>query len=96
MCSNDISGSHLPLWVKLVIIVCALPLLAFPELMNLCQPYSDARLLLWIYPFYVLGSAVLEWRSWPRRPELTWVLIAVELLSHCAMWILVDPSILLP
>ena len=96
MSFDEIPERPMPVWVKLVIIVCVLPLLAFPQLMALCPPHSSAELMLWIYPFYVLLSAVLEWRCWGRRPEPTWVLLAVELLSHGAMWILVDPSILLP
>lgn len=96
MSIDDIPGNPVPVWMKLLIIVCALPVLAFPKLMALCAPHSTAETLLWLYPFYVLLSAVLEWRCWSRRPELTWVLLVVMLLTHGAMWILVDPTIILP
>lgn len=96
MSTDKFPSNPLPLWMKLLIIAAALPLLAFPKLMGLCAPESTAEILLWLYPGCILLYAVLEWRCWAQRPELTWILLVVELLTHGAMWILADPTILLP
>lgn len=96
MSFDQIPENPLPVWMKILIIVAALPVLAFFKLMELCPPHSQAMLFLWLYPFFTLLCAVLEWRAWGRRPELTWILLFVEILTHGAMWILVDPSILMP
>lgn len=96
MSLEDIPENPMPTWVKLVIIACCLPVLAFPWLLNLCPDDSPAETFLWIYPFYVALAGVCAWRSWARRKELTWVVLAVLLLTHAAMWMLVDPTILLP
>lgn len=96
MSLDEIPKLPMPWWVKVLIIVCCVPVLAFPKLMELCPPHSSAETFLWLYPFYVIICAVCAWLCWGRRHELTWVLLALMVLTHGAMWILVDPSILMP
>lgn len=96
MSIDELPENPLPLWMKIVIVACGLPVLAFPALLNRCPEGSTAEIFLWIYPFYTLLACVLAWRCWGRRPELTWVLLLVLLLTHAAMWVLVDPTIVLP
>jgi len=83
------------LCTKIVIILCSLPVLSIPWLLQRC-PENAATTFLCIYPLYVLISACMAWRSIQSRPALTWILLAVMLLTHAAMWLLVDPSIILP
>ena len=84
------------LWIKIIIIVCSLPVCSMPWLLRLCPPEDTAKTFLYIYPLYVLMTAWLAWRNIQLRPAVTWILLAVMLLTHAAMWLLVDPSVILP
>lgn len=86
----------IPAWVKILIIACALPVLALPRLLSLCPRDSAAETFVWLYPAYVLLSAFLAWKVWPERQLLAYILLAVMVLTHAAMYILVDPTIILP
>lgn len=78
-----------PLWVTAVIIICMLPVLAFPSLLSMTGADSVARTFVWFYPFYVLGSGVCAWFCWPQRRDLMWILLVLMIISHAAMWTLV-------
>ncbi len=78
-----------PLWVTVVIIICMLPVLAFPSLLSMTAADSTARTFVWFYPFYVIASGVCAWICWPQRRDVMWILLALMVLSHLAMWILV-------
>ncbi|MCM1067759.1 MAG: hypothetical protein NC418_09340 [Muribaculaceae bacterium] len=80
----------MPIWIKALIIIAALPVLAYPALLAECPAdVADMKPFLWFYPIYVVVSTVCAWAAWRRRPEVTWILIAVMLLTHAAMWTLV-------
>ena len=80
-----------PLVVTVIIVIAMLPVLAFPSMLALSPSDSLHNTMLWIYPFYVLMSGWLAWLSWKDRPYLTWILLAVLILTHISMWILVLP-----
>lgn len=96
MKNDELPQYPMPAWVKVLIIVCALPVLALPWLLSLCPEDSTAETFVWLYPAYVLLSAFLAWKVWPARHLLAYILLAVMLLTHAAMYILVDPTIILP
>lgn len=96
MSIDELPENPMPAWVKILIVVLALPVLAFPWLLSLCPEDSSAETFLWLYPAYVLLSAWLEWKIWPGRAALAYVLMGLMVLTHGAMILLVDPSILLP
>ena len=79
-----------PLWVKLLIIISALPVVMLPVIISSCGAarYEEVKLFIMIYPFYVLASAVMSWISYRQRPEVTMILIVMMLLTHVAMWML--------
>lgn len=82
-----------PLWVTVIIVLTTLPLFTLPRLLDLVPP--DARGILtfvWIYPFYLLLSGWLAWKAWGRRPEVTWILVAVMWLSTIAIHVLAANS----
>ncbi len=74
-----------PLWMKILIIVIALPSLVFPALVPLLPPDSVLRGLTWAYPVYGVADALCAWLCYRQRPELTWILLAVLLLSHASI-----------
>ncbi len=87
------------LWRRMAmtaIAVSCLPLLSFPWLLSLSPDTTEAKTLLYLYPFYVLLTAWCARACYGgERTVLTWILVALLWLSHGAMWLLVDPSILL-
>jgi hypothetical protein len=78
-----------PRWMTAVIIVVLLPVLQFPMLLGSVPDVSMVRTLLWIYPFYCLVAAYLAWQCYPERHALAWILVALMVLSHVAVWIMV-------
>lgn len=78
-----------PRWVVVVAVIAALPATQMPMLLSSCPDVGGARTLLWIYPFYTLLAAWLAVACYPRRPYMTWILLALMLLTHVAMWMLV-------
>lgn len=84
---------RVPVWMLIIIIVAALPVLAFPTMLSLsAADISEYRILVWFYPFYVIVSAWLAWQCYGRRTEMTWILIILMILSHAAMWHLVTSN----
>ena len=43
------------------------------------------------YPVYVLAAGICAWLSYGRRPEVTWIILVLLILTHAAMWLLVNP-----
>ncbi|MDE6702678.1 MAG: hypothetical protein K2K00_03260, partial [Muribaculaceae bacterium] len=78
-----------PAGVTGVIIICMLPVLAFPTMLSMTMPDSPARTFVWFYPFYVIASGVCARICWRQRRDVTWILLALMVLSHLAMWMLV-------
>lgn len=82
-------GNPVPAWMKALIVVLSLPVLAFPMLLAGDASEGLPRLLVWLYPAYVLGSAVCAWICYGRRPEVTWILLGLMVLSHVSIFYLV-------
>lgn len=81
----------MPLWAKILVVVCALPVADLPWLWAGNPETDTARLLLRLYPVFVPLAAVCAWLAWRRSRELTFILLAVLVLSHVAMWLLCYP-----
>lgn len=80
---------RVPAWIVAVIIIAALPVLAFPAMLSVSSAVAGAdRYYLWLYPAYVVASALLAWQCYGRRTEMTWIIIVLMLLTHVAMWVL--------
>lgn len=74
---------RVPWWMILIIILCALPGLAFPFMGRLLSS-GDLTIegLTWFYPVYTLVSALLAWQCYGRRTLLCWIILALLLISH--------------
>ena len=86
---NSARRQKVPAGVTVVIIICMLPVLAFPTMLSMTMPDSLARTFVWFYPFYVIASGVCARICWRQRRDVTWILLALMVLSHLAMWMLV-------
>ncbi|MCH5221935.1 MAG: hypothetical protein J1F05_06415 [Muribaculaceae bacterium] len=78
-----------PLWIKILIIAVSLPVVAFPALLSRCPDSNEAIMLLRFYPLYVVAAAICAFLCWPKRKEVTIILLVLMALTHAAMWVLV-------
>ena len=74
-----------PQWFIIILIAAALPLLAWPSVMAAVPSGDIAGTLAMLFPIYAIVSLYLAYRVFPRRPDLSWILIAILLLSYGAM-----------
>lgn len=80
---------RVPWWMYVVIVLCAMPGLAFPYAAPLMVSSNvDIRWLAWFYPAYVIASAVIAWQCYGRRTYLCWIILALMLVSHAAFFYL--------
>lgn len=79
-----------PWWMWLVITVCALPGLSFPWVAHLIADSNPVvRGLAWLYPAYVVCSALLAWLSWRRSmTAVCWIILALLAVSHLCFYYL--------
>lgn len=80
--------NKMPLWVKVLIVVMMLPLVGFPSLLSGLPEDHTVRLLVWLYPVYVIISGICAWMCWRQRPEITWILLILMLLSNLGVFYL--------
>ena len=78
-----------PHWMVAVIIIVTLPVFQFPMLLASAPDLSSVKALVWAYAFYCIVAAYLAWQCYPQRKALAWVLLALMVMSHLAMWLLV-------
>lgn len=79
-----------PWWLLVIIIICIIPVFSFPAILGMINPADEtAKIMSWFYLFYVFATGYLAWICWPERKAVTWILLAILLLSHVAMWSMV-------
>ena len=77
-----------------LIVLLTLPALSFPWLLGpLPHGQEAARTLTIIYPFYMLLSGWLAWKAYPGRSYVSWILLAVMVLSTLAIFSLATTAI---
>lgn len=89
MSISDIPANPTPWWFKVLVIVCALPVLASPFLLADAPEDGIAHSLVIFYPAYVIVAAICALICYGRRPEVSWILVVLMLLTHAGMWVLV-------
>lgn len=85
------SPRRVPLWMTALIAVDMLPGAALPAMLSAlpAQPDDSVRLFLLLYPLYIIATGIIAWQCYGRRTAMTWILLALMLLTHAAMWVLV-------
>lgn len=81
--SNNIKP---PRWVYWVVFIISTPVFALPWLLP--STPEEHKMLLWIYPLYVIGTAFLVIKCWTQRREMALILLILMVLSHLAVWYL--------
>lgn len=76
----------IPKWLYLVVFIFLVPLFLYPRL--LASTSEEYKVLVWLYPFYVIGIGFLSLKCFAQRREITIILLILMLLSHIAVWYL--------
>ena len=84
-------SSYPPRWFIVVVVVTALPIVAYPLLWKYVNSNviiglnSDLfRLLINLLPIYIGGSAWLSYKVYVERPAVAWMLQALLILCYAA------------
>ncbi len=80
-----------PWWVTAIIILAMTPALVLPLSASDMPDAGTPRYLLWFYPAYVIATGVCAYLTYPSRSYLTWILLVLLLMSHAAMYLLLNP-----
>lgn len=76
--------SNVPWWFIVVLLVMALPMIAWPWVMGAMPENNENGTLVMCFPIYALLSLYLAYRSFSQRPTVAWVLLAVLLIAYVA------------
>ncbi len=79
-----------PWWFALIIIVVALPSMAFiPQASYIVDraEWLGSSLMGWLYPAYVVLSGVCAWMCYPARRTLAWILVALMVITDIALFV---------
>lgn len=80
---------RIPWWVMLLALLLALPGGSTPWLVaNAGQAAAESKVLLWLYPVYLVASAVLACVCWNQRPWIYWILLSLMLLSTIGIFVI--------
>lgn len=80
---------RVPVWVTVLIIAVLLPTsFMLPWLLSESGQDTPGAFMA-LYLVYELASAWLAWLCYGRRTEMTWILLALMILTHPAMYLLV-------
>lgn len=94
------SSRPTPVAIIVLAIFLVLPAFSAPFMLSALpggEPVADTvRTFICIWPFYLLLSGWLAVKAWPSRPEVSWILLAVMLLTSAGMfWLVLHPELLL-
>ncbi len=82
---------HNPRWKKLIILLSLIPLLWWPVSLLHDSAFmfnGMKRLLMFLFPFYALGSVALAWYCRNERSEVMWILLILLWFSYAAIFTL--------
>jgi len=80
--------NKMPIWIKALIVLMMLPVAGFFLLLTGLPADHTVRMLIWFYPAYIIASGVCAWMCWKQRPEITWILLLLMLLSTLSIYYL--------
>lgn len=75
-----------PLWVVITAIIIALPCTMTPWVLSALPPGSPLVTLAYIYPIAAAAYSILACLTWPQRPTLGAILLAMSVLTTLAIF----------
>ncbi len=94
---KDDYSRKVPAWVKVLMLITALPVFAWPWLMSRAtEIFTDSGMdnsLPWTFvmllPLYVVVSTWISYRVYTTRREVSWILQGLQILVYVTMAMLV-------
>ncbi len=83
----------MPWWLKALIVLLTMPVLGLPWLWAGNIETDTGKTLLFFYPVFAVLAAWCAWKAWARNETLTWILLALMLLTDGAMYLLCYPPL---
>lgn len=81
--------SETPLWFKILVVVLMMPVAGLPTLLSSMGGVENpVKMLIWLYPAYVLVTGICATMCYRSRRELSWILLVLMLLSHLGVYYL--------
>ena len=93
MSLDEIPTNPMPWWLKALIVLLTLPVLGLPWLWAGNIETDTGKTLLFFYPVFAVLAAWCAWKAWARNETLTWILLALMLLTDGAMYLLCYPPL---
>lgn len=76
-----------PLWFIAILVVLTAPGLIAPALLpTLPAAFEELKIVVKLYPLYVLASSWFAYICYRQRPTVAWILVALALLCDIAMF----------
>lgn len=85
MSDPDAPRTRRPWWVTALCVLVCLPLPVLPAGLIPLGPDDPLQPLLRLLPYYVVASGACAWFTWPQRPLLGAILLALAALSQIAV-----------
>ena len=83
------SSCRPPVWFTIIIVVMLLPVVLWPiVVMNYDSENTDNWWIVNVFPIYALLSCYFSYKSYNERCEISYILLAMLLLSYIAILIL--------
>ncbi len=90
--SDNLRPEKIPVWFWIILILNVLPLLLVPAYLADIETtgYALKKPFIWFYiPYVIIGTALTALCYKYGRKAMAWILFALMLLTHAAMYLLV-------
>lgn len=77
---------HRPWWFTLLLILLVLPAFGLPWLLVSAPEGSLLMMLIRLFPFYLVASAICAWYAYPQRRDVAWILVAMMIITSSALY----------
>lgn len=77
-----------PWWFAVLLVVLVLPSFSMPWILADAPEGSMLHLLIKWFPAFLLLSAVCAWFAYPARRDVSWILVAVMILSALSLFMI--------
>ncbi len=91
--SRELRPQRVPWWFTLLLVVLVLPTAAFiPQASRLLEEaeWLGSSYVGWLYPVYVVLSAVISWLCYPDRRAIAWIMFVMILLTDTGLFLTVS------
>lgn len=77
-----------PWWFTLILVLLVLPSFLTPWILADAPNLSMLDTLIKWYPVYLVASAICAWIAYPQRKAVSWIIVALMILSSVSLWVI--------